>query len=446
MLNIFIFVVCLLFIALSLFIDKQIYNPIVLFNIWWGITILVSGFGLYGIEVPSIKTYLIMLAAIISFDIPFIYILIVSGKKAFEVKTETATDDNVKTLINYLIGLQLLIIIDLIRHSIRVFQLLASGLNYERIRYEYFYTDHIMSMYDNLISNYIVTPTITFSMILIALLLLEKHYSKILIFTTTLCVGLSAFFSGGRGILLTFGLIMSLAYLIQSSRSPIKTKSIVKVKLLVVLAIVIGFLIYITMARSTSGNFNEIFHTGILYFTAPYIYFEKLYNIALQDNVLLFGGAFFGGVIDFFMLIYKFVSGTDISTMGQHVAKYNQTALFVGVNSEYCAFPTMVYTFLYDFSYLGVILGPLLFGTLAMSSYKKMRTSNRLAYKGIYIMIGLMIYQSVMKWEGTSAYPWAVIAMFFTYEYFTKKGLSQNNRFHRWYSRTFRHAQKGISS
>ena len=425
--SILILVVCMSFIMLSLHFDKRIYNPIVLFDLWWGSTIFISGFGFYGIYIPSTTTYLIMLAAIISFNIPFIFTLVVNGKKVFDFKPEPdiATDDNLKTLIKYLIGFQVLIIIDLIRHSIRVLQLLASGMHYERIRHEYFYTNHIMSMSDKLISSYMVIPLITFSMIIIALLFLQKPYNKILMITTTLCVGLSAFSSGGRGILLTFGLITLLAYLIQSRQ--IKTTLVLKLKLLAFLAIVIGFLVYITTARGTSVNSNDILHTVILYFTAPYIYFEKLYKHVLQDNVLLFGGGFFGGIIDFFMLAYKFISGTDFNTMAQNIAKYSQNyvVIGVGVNSKYNAFPTMVYTFFYDFGYLGMILGPLLFGTLAMCSYKKMIISNRLAYKGIYIVIALMIYHSVMKWEGISAVPWIAIGMFLVYGFFDTKGISQ---------------------
>lgn len=417
--SILILVVCMFFIVISLFFDKRIYNPIVLFNFWWGITIFISGFGFYGIYVPSANTYLIMFIAIISFNFSCILTLIGSGKKRFISKQETTTYDNLQTQINYLIGFQLLIMINLIQRSISVFRMLASGMNYERIRYEYFYSDNIMSGYDLLINSYLVTPVITFSMIFISLLLLEKHYNKKLMITTTLCVGLYAFSSGGRGVVLTFGLTMLLAYLIQGRRIKIELSK--KIWLLVFLVIVACLLVYITTARGTSADFNDILKTVILYYTASYTYFELLSPFALEDNVLLFGGAFFGGIIDIFIMALRFFANADINTMSSYIGKLNQTNLFVGDNLTYNAFPTMVYTFLYDYNYLGVILGPLLFGLLVMTSYKKMITNNRLAYKGIYIMIALMIYQSVMKWIGISPEPWIVIGMFLIFDYSSRK-------------------------
>jgi oligosaccharide repeat unit polymerase len=273
---------------------------------------------------------------------------------------------------------------------------------------------------------------------------LEKNFNKKLMFTTTLCVLLSAFTSGGRGIVLTFGLTILMAYMIQSKQ--VKIQFATKLKLLAFLVIVICLLVYITTARGTSVNFSALMHTVVLYFTAPYIYFEKLLKYALQERVMLFGGAFFGGILDFFILTFKFFSGSDVLTMAQHIATYNQTYIYVGVNSQYNAFPTMVYTFLYDFSYLGVILGPLLFGAIAMSSYKRMISTNRIAYKGIYIMIALLIYQSVMKWEGTSAYPWIVLAMFLIYEFLRKKGLAQLSGLIAGMQRHINIRKKGISS
>ena len=414
-----IFLICIIFIVFSLLVDKRIYSPIVLFNFWWGITIFISGFGFFGIYVPSVNTYLIMLVAIISFNFSFIFILNrKESKKSFVPRKVNNEYYNIKTVFNCIIGMQLLVIAELIRRSINVLKLLASGMDYERIRYEYFYSDTIMSGYEHLIGNYLVTPIIYFSIILISLFFFEKQYNKLLMFTTIVCVGLFVFSSGERGIVLSFGLFMILAYFIQGRK--IKINILKKAMLLILLAIFVYFLVYITIVRGTLADFHNVLCTVTLYFSAPYIFYEQLSSYALQDNVLLFGGAFFGGILDTFILGLRYI-GLDISTMSSYISRHNQMSLAVGNNLSYNAFPTMVYTFLYDFNYVGVILGPLLFGIIVTISYKKMIMTNRLAYKGIYFMIALMIYESVMKWVGTSEYPWIVIAMFLIFDHFTKK-------------------------
>lgn len=409
--SLLIFVVCMFFIVLSLLIDKKKYNPIILFNFWWGITILISGFGFFGIYVPTINTYIIMLVGIISFNFACIARLTIGIKKwNISNQNDNITYYSLKEVIYFIIVVQLLVIVELLRRSLIVMQLLTSGMDYERIRYIYFATDEIISGYNQILSSYLVTPVITFSLILVSLLLIEKKINKTFMFTTTICVGLFSFSSGGRGIILTFGLTMFLAFLIQDKQ--IKIKFSKKIWLTIFFAIIIYSLSYITIARGTSANFTDVLRTVTLYFTAPYIFFEQLSPYALQNTRLLYGGAFFGGIVDTVILVCRFLGGLDFNTMSSYIGKYNQMYLYVGGSLNYNAFPTMIYTFLYDFNYLGVILGPLLFGVIAMWAFKKMVTANRIAFKGIYIMIALMIYESVMKWTGTSAVPWIVIALF----------------------------------
>src|SRR5699024_8099279 len=95
--------------------------------------------------------------------------------------------------------------------------------------------------------------------------------------------------------------------------------------------------------------------------------------------------------------------------------------LGIGNENTYNAFPTMLYTFFYDFNYLGIIMGPLIFGLLALFVYQKMLISNSFSRKGIYIMIVIMIYQSTMRWEGIFYEPWIVIFLFIISGYFIKR-------------------------
>lgn len=410
--NIVIFLVCFLFIGISLLMDKRVYNPIVLFSFWWGITIFISGVGFYDINIPEIDTYLIMLVGIISFNFACLFILLARGaKKTLNITHEINDLKNLKMIKISIIGTQMLIIIELIRRSIKVMYLIAAGMDYEQIRFEYFYNEEIVSGFNIFISGYLVNPFITFSTILTGLI----PFDKALMGTTSICVALSAFSSGGREIVLKTGLVILLAYLIEDNR--VKSYRTHKsLHILVIGLLVIFFLVYISIARGTTADIDGVLQTVVLYFTAPYIFFELLSPYALQDNILVFGGAFFGGIVDTVIMAIRVIFRLDISTMTSIVASFNQMFLQVGGNLMYNAFPTMLYTFLYDFGYLGIIIGPFWFGLMSMVSYMKMITCNRIAFKGIYIMIALMIYDSVMKWAGTSASVWVVMLLFLVFD------------------------------
>ncbi|MEK3984573.1 O-antigen polymerase [Paenibacillus sp. FSL K6-3166] len=410
-------IICFLFVFLIYKFDRKLYNPYIFFNLWWGSTILISGMGLFGINVPTINTYFIMLIAIASFNLSVFLKFNIGLEKSMSLNEKCSYNEN--KAINYIVKLHIIIILYLVKRSISVLQMLLSGMDYGTIRYEFFYADNITSKYDQLINNWFVVPIITFSIILLSLMIIEKSYSKFMLITTLLCVGLYSFSSGGRSLLLISGLSIVISWIMNSERS--KIGFIGKVKIRVSIFALIGSMLLITILRSdaTGNPIKDTLKTVVLYFTAPYIYFENVFDMIRQERVVLFGGAFFGGIVDIFILLSRYL-GLDINQISSYIGKYNQMYISVGGNSFYNAFPTMLYTFFYDFGYLGIILESFLFGLLAKYFYWKMRRLNNIAYKGMYIMVAIMIYESTMRWVGTSATPWIVILLFFAFNKISK--------------------------
>jgi oligosaccharide repeat unit polymerase len=416
---IFVSLVCLFFIILITFFDKRIYNPFILFNAWWGITILISSLGLFDIFTPSAKTYSVMLIAILSFNFSVIFMLYTSKKgrvdskkvKGFEIESKYLLNHN-SNFIKLLMFTHSIIFFILVLRSIKAIKLLLSGLSYSAIRYNYFKLDTIMSGYDHIINNLFVIPILTFSMIFVSLQYFQSKYNKIIMFSTIVCIILFVFSSGGRSILITFGIIFITSYLINKKDSyPINLSK--KILMQMLLLFILFSLLYVSLRRlETGGGINEVLSTVVRYFSASYLYYENMIVFVKKDEVLLYGMAFFGGIIDFFIFIFRFL-GLDINPISSYISEYNQ--LYITVNSEgaiYNAFPTMIYTFFYDFGYLGIILGPLLFGYLSFIIYNRMILTNDFGYKGIYIMIVILIYESPMRWIGTSPHTWIVIFLF----------------------------------
>ncbi|UAL47158.1 oligosaccharide repeat unit polymerase [Sutcliffiella horikoshii] len=419
--------ICLFLIMVSAIIDRRIYSPFILFNFWWGITIFISNFGFFGIYVPSEYTYFIMLVAILSFNFPLIYYLKKSSfkqqpKYINEEKQQVFSQELINNLFLKLLLVSLGIVVTILAiRSVKALQLLMSGVSYIAIRYNYFRQETIMSGYDHLINNLFVLPVIVFSIIFVSLQFFQKKYNKLVVIATILSIILYVFSSGGRSIIISFGIVFIAAYFINRKQIN-QIKFLKKLLMQVFIITILLSLVFVSLKRlETDGGIGGVLSTVIIYFTAPYLYFENMLPLAMNDDSIFFGGAFFGGIIDVFIFILRFV-GFDINPIASYISEHNQT--YITVSNEgaiYNAFPTMVYTFFYDFGYLGVILGSLMFGILSLVIYKKMLKTNNFGYKGAYIMIILMIFESPMRWIGTSTHTWVVIIMFLILSYYSKQ-------------------------
>ena len=399
---------CLFFIIIAYLLDRRLYNPFILFNAWWGISLLLSSMGLFGIYIPEESTYLIMLSVIFFFNFSLIFLSI---KRKDHYKQLDFQSDN-KLLDKVLLLFQTFVLIILVIRSIKVLELLISGLNYSSVRYHYFKLDTIMTGYDFLINDIFVSPILTFSMIYISLRFFEKKYNKFLILTTFICLLLQVFSSGGRSIIITFGIIFMASYLVNKKNFK-KLKVSKKLFLSFLIFTVFSSLIFVTLQRlEKESGIISVVEMVVRYFSAPYIYFEKMIPFVENDKIYLYGGAFFGGILDIPIFVVRAL-GFDIAPMSSYISTYNQ--MYITVNNHgdiYNAFPTMAYTFYYDFGFLGIIIGSVLFGLFSLISYKKMIQTNNLKYKGIYVLVTITIFESIMRWEGMFMSTWIVILLF----------------------------------
>lgn len=425
-------IICLLLVLISIRLDKKIYNPFILFNIWWGLTIFMSGLGLFEISVPTKKTYLIMLTAIVSYNIPFLIAPFIAKRFKIKINPNFYLNLKEKYFIYILLILQLVCVVFLAEKSIAVIKMLSNGFDFARIRYAYYYDKTIMNGYDLLIQQIIISPILFFNLIFVSLKFFNKNYSKhlplvLLGILTVLSIGLLSFSSGSRGDIFELGIIIVFTYLIQNKN--IGWSVFKNYKIWLTILIFVSVLGYITIARghSEGGSIQYILKMVILYFSAPYIYFEKIRPLAMDESTMLYGATFFGGIIDIVILTFKFF-GSEMNTISYYIAQHNQLYLNVGKDNFYNAFPTMVYSFLYDFKCFGMIIGPFLFGLLSYIPYFLVKKTDAFAHKGIYIMIILMIYQSPMKWIGIEYRPWIIIFIFLIYHFVFSDG-KDNKRF-----------------
>lgn len=414
--------ICLLFTMIAWFLEKKVYSPFILFNLWWGVTIFISSFGFFGILIPNDITYSTMLLAVLFFNFPMIFYF---RKKHTENKgVESQKLHLIENDIGFrrlLLLIHIIVLSILITRSIKALQLMFSGVSYNVIRYNYFRQETIMSGYDHIINNLFVVPILTFSIIFISIQIFHRKINITLTISTLLCISLYVFSSGGRSIILLLVIATVSSYML-NKRNSMHINIGKKILLQLLLCVATFSLIYVSLERlDTGGDLSDVFNTVVRYFTAPYIYFENMLGYAKNDNVSLFGGAFFGGIIDVLIFMFRFL-GFEIYPMSSYISEHNQTYIVIsGDGAIYNAFPTMLYTFYYDGGYLGIIIGSFLFGLLSFITFQKFNKSHSLATMGIYITVILMIYESPMRWMGSFSSPWIVILLFIIYNLTTKK-------------------------
>lgn len=410
---------CIGMIILSLIIDRKIYNPSVIFNFWWGLTIFLSGFGFFGIEVPNNETYTLFLIAIISFNIPTV---LIRSKRVIESNlAKSGSEFNLffnSNTVRWLSIFQLFTIGILGARSIRVLNLLLQGNPYSNIRYYYYNSELIVTAsYGMLLTNAFITPMVLLGVIIVAVSLFNKQKNFKLIILSILSMILLSFSSGGRGIIMYFIVAIISIFIINGMEIKYNFRTKLFINSMVLLFLLL--LVYISLIRAEGDTaLRDLVKTVLVYFTGSFIYFEKMLPVLNSNNIVLYGATFFGGIQDLVILLLNSL-GSNFVQISSYISEFNQNYVNIGGNTLFNAFTTMLYPFIYDFGLMGIIIQPFLFGVISGYYYLRMEAKRSILYKSIYLIIILMIYESVMRWMGLFMHTWIVIFMFYLLKFFS---------------------------
>ena len=194
--------------------------------------------------------------------------------------------------------------------------------------------------------------------------------------------------------------------------------------MITIMAIVV---VALTFSRNNSSHKNGIqyfIEKSMTYFSSAPAYYEYLQNgtYAAEQSGFLF--TFIGGLITFFSRINGII-GYNLIPDVVSIASSHLTSNLVNVGgSVYTnAFPTMVYTFRFDFNYLGVIFNSMLFGFISEKMYKRARIFRNSKYYFLYLVALYFIIESPMRWSGQQFWPVFVVCTILL----TTKDRRQNN-------------------
>lgn len=394
---------------------KNIFNPYIIFNVIWGIATFISGLGLYNIWVPSNYSYILVLIAIITFNIPALLpnfygnknynsslLAVVNNKNMFDKLYKWAN----ASMCVFFVMLSVL--------AVNTIIWLRNGNSYERIRVLFFENNVFTnSTIGTLISIYMVYPIWFFSSVLFILNTFTPNKNRVFNNLYLINLLLLIFVSGARGdvyVLITLLLTINLIYMNKTKET---RKNRFKVNWIYYGVALIAMSI-ITLLRSLNRQspFSTILKTVIVYFVGPIKFLENSIQAIWSPEILLYGRGFFGGVLDIFILFFRFIGFKNIKTAATIIGTPVQTASLIGDNQYFNALPTMIYTFYCDFGLIGVFLGSFLFGFMAKIAYELYQRTSNIYALGIYLTLVVAIVQSTLNWIFLSPWPWYTIILF----------------------------------
>lgn len=401
---------CIINVILFFIVTKKTFNPFSILNFWWGIGITLSTFGLYGIKIPEPYTYFIFFIGLFFYNLGGFFLVALSRDNVKHLKSEQNEKKITYVIIERVVNIFMLIsLIILILRSITVLKMVfLMGYSYENIRYYYFYTELIISGYGHLINQYLIVPIIIIGATFLTYQKMMLRISnKVSVMLLIFLVFLHAFSSGGRLIFIyaTLSIIFSV---IMSGNSKINQENLSKlIKVFSGVIVLITIMYFFTTFRG-NDSFEEVIRTFILYFTGSYAYFERIISFQMDSQINLYGLAFFGGIADTFGL-FSNILGIEYISSSSVIAEYNQLYLDLGNHNYFNAFPTYMYTFMYDYGILGLIIGSLLFGLVTSLWYKNYLNYRSFSNLLLYIVIIVLVYESTMRWYGIFSTPWLII-------------------------------------
>lgn len=254
-------------------------------------------------------------------------------------------------------------------------------------------SDVYMSVVELLVFQCFIEPIYISTNILFLLILYLKRNYKVIPAILINFILYSLLF-GGRSIIVNF--ISVFIFLVVVYRKINIFHILVKNKKIIISLIsIVGVFIYMVSLRKFSAL--SPLETILIYLSGPFSFFDQLLSKELFPQKLLYGKVLFGAITSpisyFIRLIYDSTYQTGFSVMNNILQEY----ITIGENIKFNALATILYPAICDFSYLGIIIYPLMLGGVSRTiEIYYFKTFN---YKilSIYLFIASPIMMSTMN-------------------------------------------------
>lgn len=397
----FLTIFCIMF-NISSMAYKTIYNPVNLFNVVWLLFGSLAMMGLWGLRVPQITTVCIIITCVLSYNITCI---IAETKNKYRVHKPfllnyTSYTVNKKVLI----VCNLLAQVYLIPFTIKSLTVIQSR-GWTQLRYYILNNTFIFTKMQSIVCSLIIYPIFFATSVVCVATILSKRKFDVIILITIIDMAIHMITTGGRGLIFIFLLSLIITHLFNEDRK--KYNMPFKYKCVIVIGVIL--LIYVTANRSVNAEVS-ILQNIFYYFIGPFAYFDTIicnpneFSLFVQPT---FGLATFGCIFSVFQLFLSKELNFNVEAIDNIISsfsgKYYAVSPYVRLNHV----STMLYPMMFDFGYLGIVLGPIIFALIISFVNTKARTDREQRMLWISIMIYLFYtifassYEYILLWGNT---------------------------------------------
>ena len=365
-------------------------NTLTIFSFIWLFFGSVSSLGITGFRVPSITVYLYSALFIIIVNV---IVLMFSRMPNIENKGES-NGISIKEYNSTIVQIVAMILIfPTVIHSFRAFN---SSFSFSAVRLAYFGGANFNNVISDLAFRQLPMGMLQGMLIFYVYHAFETKQNKYLglaLFNTFLIT----FINGGRYAIMM--LIYSLLIMWMNDNSLLRNVAWIrkyKKQIKRVTAVTIVILVILSLNRG-----QIIFSSVFDYFSGSLSYLDYILEnpsvFALEDK--MWGYLTFGFIFEPIVLLLKVLGITEAKIPSYYFNIVAQKYYNVGAGSTYKvinANTSILYYFLRDFGFIGIVLGAILISILSVNFYNKWKNSNDSFSGMLYIFMCNVLFNSIM--------------------------------------------------
>lgn len=396
---------CFIFIILAFNKFHRLVNLVSVFTVMWFFWGALSCLGFFNLRVPSFNVHL--LAWIFVSIVDFCFLLF--AKNNYDCCVCDLDGLNCIFRAHILQALSLSLLIPLMYKTASLY---FSSTGLAAIRNIYFSGTNFSSMYQDLFFRLIPMGFTQALIIIYVYYSFETKQYKYLIYSF-LNVILITLISGGRYALMLIlytVLILWLTGQINIGQDTFIIKYKNKLKKIILLIVVVMFAITLKRGQAILNNVYMYF-SGSLSFL-DYI-LENPSSFALDKP--LHGYLTFGAIVEPVVLFLKVIGLTTAKVPSYEFNIYCQNYYNIGANGYHILFnanTSVLYYFIRDFGFFGVIIGALFFGIVATYSYNRWKKGS-IFWGLIFIFVGNAMLNSIMTYQLFGPNPFFMCCAFY---------------------------------
>lgn len=385
----FVSLICLLFVILGIYKEKNIYNPITAYNALFFILAISSSIRLFGLNDVSRSTWYIVLFGTLFYNIG----ALAANKSIKPHCKENRKDYNFRYKFIYV--LSFITLVYLLWNTIDVVKYLFDGKTLRDIRIMYYSTesDYFGGPLKYTYRTYINRPIIHLIVPLTIIDYFKGNRDRKLLILTILNILLYTFTNGGRLIFIYIGIHIITAILIYKKEFNFSKSSIIK---LIIAGVILISCIGVISSLRIVNRPSKYAYTYIAG-TIPHL--DYRINVIKENNEFTYGISTSYGVIQPLLFVLKNIRLIDYPEFyirSIQLAKV-QDYIDVGTNQKFNSFVTPYFYFFLDFGFYGVITLAFIYGFASMTIYSMHKESIR--HTLIYLLLLQGLLTSMIRFQ-----------------------------------------------